>query len=291
MSAARRSALFLLLAWLMPGGGLGAATLEEGLAAFRNDDYTQAFRLFRELSDQGNARATFYLSLLYARGFGVDPDPGRSLALLRKAAEGGEPMAQYNLGNRYNRKDSPDYDPARAAAWWKKAADQGLALAQHNLGSLYVLGEGVERDLDRARDWYRKAARNGSEKSAAALRDLERIAGQSSPGTPSADGASLVEVDAGWLAAHPGNLFTLQLLSAGSRSEIERLVARHDWKREPLLYRIGGPDGPVWGLGYGVFQGASAARQATGELPKALREGHPWPRALADIRKRLGGAP
>ena len=89
-------------------------------------------------------------------------------------------MAQYNLGNQYNRQGAMGFAPGLAAAWWKKAAAQGLVLAQHNLGSLYVIGRGVDRDLDKACYWYRIAARNGSQKSAEALQELDRLAASAS---------------------------------------------------------------------------------------------------------------
>lgn len=275
-------------------GNIRAASLDEGIAAFRTQDYAEAFEIFDALAHQGDSRAIFYLSLLYDKGLGVIPNPEYSLQLLRQAAEAGDPQAQYNLGNQYNRGGPLGHDPALALAWWKKAAEQGLVLAQHNLGSLYALGRGVEQDLDKARYWYARAAKNGSKRSAEAIRELDRQAGRAAQSDaaskttePAAPRARVEVVTDEWIEGQPANSFTLQLAAVRERRDIERLVERYHWRRGLLLYPIRSGDRVVWALGYGVFPGASGAREATGELPEKLRAGHPWPRALADIRKRL----
>lgn len=286
----RRCLLVLVLAALSVGAS--AEALEDGLAAFRARDYAKAFDVFDTLSKQGDKQATFYLSLLYGKGLGVEQNNSQSLYLLKQAAEGGNPMAQYNLGNQYNRQGAMGYDPHLAVAWWEKAAQQGLVLAQHNLGSLYALGRGVDQDLDRARYWYRVAADNGSEKSAEALKEIDRLSANSSkPGKIKGSGTrkqvNLVLVDKGWIDAQADNSFVLQMIATGERKGVEKLASRYQWKRPLLLYRMGAGDNAVWALAYGVFSNASSARQAISELPKKLRDGHPWPRALSDIKKRL----
>lgn len=175
---------------LATSGGSLAVTLEQGLGAYRSQDFALAFDVFDSLSRQGDSRATFYLSLLYEKGFGVVQDREYGLQLLKSAAEAGDPLAQYNLGNHYIREDGSDFVPALAVNWWEKAANQDLVPAQHNLGSLYAQGMGVQRDLDKARYWYGQAARNGSERSAEALRMIEagRVPPQSAavPAAPAA---------------------------------------------------------------------------------------------------------
>jgi hypothetical protein len=274
------------------GAGWAAPTMDDGLAAFGAKDYDKAFEVFQALSEGGDARATFYLSLLYGKGYGVEKNPSQALYMLKRAAEAGDRLAQYNLGNRYNRRGELGYDPGLAAAWWEKAAKQGLALAQHNLGSLYALGQGVDRDLDKARYWYHRAIENGSEKSLAALEEIDRLtrapAKPVDGAGPAADTRSeTVEVTPDWIDSQPEDGFTVQLAALSKREDVERLLARHDWQREPLIYHVGAGGGAFWGLGYGVFADAGSARAAIDELPDKVRAANPWPRALADIRKRL----
>jgi len=284
---------FLVLIGLLPVGGLSAATLDEGLSAYRAKDYSVAFDVFDTLSRQGDTRATFYLSLLYTKGLGVVENPGYGVQLLRRAAEAGDPLAQYNLGNRYMREGTEEFAPEQAAAWWKKAADQGLVPAQHNLGSLYALGTGVKRDLKQARHWYAKAAANGSERSAEALQEIggagvsKPARGQTAPPVADVAQAGLVNVTPAWIAEKGNKGVTLQLAASRERAGIERLAKRYRFKRPLLLYRISAAKGAIWALGYGLFPDAAAANRSLPELPAKLQQAGPWPRRLKDIRNRL----
>lgn len=288
-----RVAVLLILIGFLPVGGLSAATLDEGLSAYRARDFAVAFDVFDSLSRQGDNRATFYLSLLYAKGLGVVKNPDYGLELLRRSAEAGEPLAQYNLGNRYIKEGTGDFAPEQAAAWWKKAADQGLVPAQHNLGSLYAKGVGIKRDLDRARHWYEKAAASGSERSAEALREIGAAAVPQPDRRPAVSPVAavgqteLVDVTPAWIAAKGNKGVTLQLAALRERAGIERLVKRYRFKRPLLLYRISAGKGTIWALGYGLFPDANAAKEGLSELPVKLREAGPWTRSLRDISKRL----
>lgn len=284
----------VILMGLLPVGVPAATTLDDGLSAYRARDFAVAFDVFNTLSRQGDNRATFYLSLLYARGLGVVENPGYSLALLQRAAEAGEPLAQYNLGNRYIDEGTEAFAPEKAAAWWKKAADQGVIPAQHNLGSLYAKGGGrVQRDLERARHWYAKAAAGGSERSAEALREIggagvaKPASRQAVPPVAAVGQAALVNVTPAWVAAKGNKGVTLQLAALRERAGIERLVKRYRFKRPLLLYHVRAAKGSVWALAYGVFPDAGTARKSVSELPEKLRLAGPWVRSLPDIGKRL----
>ena len=286
---ARLAALLLCLgtAWVAQPAAAPEGTLKDGLAALRGHDYARAHTLMQALSKAGDPRATFYLSLIYGKGLGVEPDQAKSLFYLKQAAEAGDPLAQYNLGNQYNRDGPLGFHPGLAASWWKKAANQGLALAQHNLGSLYALGRGVDQDFERARYWFEKARDNGSPRSAEALAALERMQRQTGTRAGQDGAARITQVNRVWLKGQPAGAFTLQLGAYQDDTEARRVAGAHAWKRPLLLYRISAPGGPVWGLGYGVFEAAGAARRARAELPAGLAGSHPWPHALADIGDRL----
>lgn len=281
----------LILTVTLCHGVLQAASLQQGIEAFDRQDFAQAFDIFDELASGGDARATFYLSLLYAKGRGVVSNPEHSQKLLQQAADRGDPLAQYNLGNHFNRA-GPARDPRQAVIWWERAAQQGLVLAQHNLGSLYTLGNGIERDLEKARYWYTRAAENGSERSAEALRQIEPsiavFAGKREPQADRRlDTPSLRTITASWMDERSSRGATLQLVAMRSREDVERLAAAHRWQRPLLLYRVLSGGKELWGLGYGIFDDTRSAKAALPELPASLREGGPWPRTLKDIRKRL----
>ena len=51
-----------------------AADFDAGVNAYQRGDYATALRIFRQLADQGNAKAQHNLGLMYSKGQGVTQD-------------------------------------------------------------------------------------------------------------------------------------------------------------------------------------------------------------------------
>ena len=112
---------------------------ERGKFFYEKADYENAFPLFREAADQGDAEAQYYLGLMYAEGLGVEQS----------------------------------YE--KAAEWFQQSADQEFAKAQRNLGYLYENGYGVEKSAVKAVEWYLKAIAQGDSEAEKNLRRLEEF--------------------------------------------------------------------------------------------------------------------
>jgi TPR repeat protein/predicted aspartyl protease len=149
-------AVFLLVSSLSVPSLAGPS--EDAAAAYKNGDYATALRLWRDLADQGDAKAQTGLGKMYADGRGVAKDDVVAVQWYRKSAEQGYAEAESNLGVRYYTGRGVVKDDAAAAALLRKAADQGYAEAQIWLGLLYARGHGVPHDDGEAVRWYRKAA-------------------------------------------------------------------------------------------------------------------------------------
>ncbi len=111
-----------------------ADAYEEGLSAYREARYRQAFPLLRAAAEAGDPRAQLLLSTFYRRGLGIDAD-------------------EY-LG----------------FAWCQRAALQGLAEARFQLGLMYLDGEGVTEDEEEALRWLDLATAQGHRQAAEVLR-------------------------------------------------------------------------------------------------------------------------
>ncbi len=98
-----------------------ADPFKDGLDAYNSGDYVTALRLWRPLTEQGDARAQNKLGLMYFNGQGVPQDH------------------------------------AEAAKWYRLAAEQGLAEAQYNLGVMHRVGQGVSQDYVQAHMWINLA--------------------------------------------------------------------------------------------------------------------------------------
>src|SRR5271168_2833475 len=75
-----------------------AGPLEDGEAAYRQNDFGTAMRLLRPLADAGDAKAEFHLGRMYALGEGVGQDPGQAITWYRRAAQHGDAEAEFVLG-------------------------------------------------------------------------------------------------------------------------------------------------------------------------------------------------
>ena len=60
-------------------------------------DLSQAFQLFSESAQSGNAEAARYLGIMHLRGKGVPKDMKEALFWFEKAASGGDELAKKNV--------------------------------------------------------------------------------------------------------------------------------------------------------------------------------------------------
>ncbi len=95
-----------LIAALCAGFTLGLtapawAGLDEGVAAYDRGDYAAAFREFRPLAEQGNAKAQNYLGLIYVSDLGVPQDYVQAYMWLDLAASIFSPGEDRDLAVKY----------------------------------------------------------------------------------------------------------------------------------------------------------------------------------------------
>ncbi len=125
-------------------------------------DYSKAFKMFKELAENGNVEAQNFLGICYRNGHGVAQSNSEAVKWYRKAAEQGESYAQNNLGWCYDQGYGVVQSYSEAIKWYKKSIAQGNPLAQCNLGYLYYYGRGVAIDYYEAARLYRKSADQGN---------------------------------------------------------------------------------------------------------------------------------
>jgi hypothetical protein len=141
------------------------ADFDTGRAAYQRGDYAAAFREWKPLAEQGDARAQFSLGMAYDTGEGVQQDAQEAVRWHRLAAEQGMPAAQGVLGHMYYYGRGVPKDYQEAARWYRLAAEQGLDDAQFHLGKMYQAGRGVLQDYVLAHMWLNLAAAQGHEQS------------------------------------------------------------------------------------------------------------------------------
>jgi TPR repeat protein len=132
-------------------------------------DFEEAYKLFLEEAQNGNALAMHDLGRMFADGLGRDVDSDKAREWYAKAlaaflaAEEENPgrYLEYRIGKMYAAGLGTEQDYAKAAGWFEKSAEQNYRYAQYSLGSLYYQGKGVKQDYGEAFVLYSKSAAQG----------------------------------------------------------------------------------------------------------------------------------
>jgi len=139
-----------------------ADAFDDAIAAYHRRDYETALRAFKESAEQRNAKAQFYLRMMYDVGEGVPPDSKESAKWYRMAADQGNAKAQVALGSMYFMGLGVPQHFKEGLNWYRKAADQGNAKALIMLAEHHYYGYYNEpQHYKKALKWYRKAANQG----------------------------------------------------------------------------------------------------------------------------------
>ena len=162
--------LFLVLA--QPGA---AQNLTFGMILYHKHQYTKALKHFEPLAEQGNAKAQFYLGLMYDIGQGLPQDYVKSFFWWQKAARQGIAPAQHNLGVMYKKGQSVPQNDAVSVIWCRKAAAQGIVPSQHDPGVAFDNGKGLTQDKFLAYGWLSFAATNGDDLAAENQAKLSKL--------------------------------------------------------------------------------------------------------------------
>jgi len=131
-----------------------------------------AEKWYRQAADHGNARAMFFLGVIYEDGGVGDINTDfrkEAVKWYRQAADLGDAQAMRQLGTCYKFGKGVRYSESEAAAWYQKAADLGDEEAMYQLGLAYVNGWGIKKDKKEAVRWYRQAADHGNGNAMCAL--------------------------------------------------------------------------------------------------------------------------
>ena len=146
-----------------------AGTAEDLVAALDRGDDAKAWKLARQLADQGDAKAQASLGVMYLNGQGVGRNDAEALKWFHTATQQADAQAQDGLGFMYATGRGVTQDLAKAIQWFQKSAEQGNAQGQYHLASGYAKGQGVPQDDAEAAKWYRKSAEQGYSESQLAL--------------------------------------------------------------------------------------------------------------------------
>lgn len=136
-----------------------SADVKKGIAAWEQENWSEAVRLWRKAADAGDADAQFNLGQAYKLGRGVDFSLDLAREWYLKAARSGHHPAADNYGLTLYQEGRK----ADAIPWVMMAAGRGERRNQLVLGTLLFNGDSVEKDWPTAYALMIKAAQQGME--------------------------------------------------------------------------------------------------------------------------------
>ena len=121
-----------------------------------------AVESMRELAENGDIHAQYFMGELYRDGPLLPPDWVMARYWFDKAAKQGYAAAQYDLVKLYLSDDASVHDSELGIQWLEHAAYNGNHDASYRLGKEYLKGESVRRDTRKAMDHIYTSAQAGN---------------------------------------------------------------------------------------------------------------------------------
>jgi TPR repeat protein len=137
-------------------------SLQEGLNAYNNKNYKEAYNIFSILSQEGNSQAQYILGSMYLDGIGVKKDYKKAYELFMQSAKQNNSFGEYALGYLYKHGLGVKKDLSKTLYWWEKSAKENNRDALYGLGFLYSMGQGVELNYKKSFEYWEKASYLGS---------------------------------------------------------------------------------------------------------------------------------
>ena len=130
-------------------------------------DFAEAYRLFIEEAEIGNALAMYDLGRMHMDGLGVEMNKDAAqqwyakalAAFLEVESDKSSPYLQYRIGKMSAAGLGTTQDYVEAVDWFHMAVAKNHKYAQYSLAGLYYHGYGVEQSYKTAFDLYKKSAR------------------------------------------------------------------------------------------------------------------------------------
>ena len=137
------------------------ADFQKGLMFSKRNDYQNAIREWKPLSDEGHQGAQYHLGWIYENGIGLKKNLVEAERLYKLSASQGNVKAQANLGLMYLKGEGIKRDLREAVRWIKRSAESGYPKSQYALGLIYTRGLGVKQNKKEAMKWYKLSIGSG----------------------------------------------------------------------------------------------------------------------------------
>lgn len=111
-------------------------SLEEADSFYQKKEYSEAFKIYKKLADDGDVKALNQVAYMYAGGEGVAKDYSEAFKYSKLSADKGNAKGQFNLGIAYLYGFGAVKNNEEALKWFGLAAKQGDVDAQNSYNDL-----------------------------------------------------------------------------------------------------------------------------------------------------------
>ena len=111
-------------------------SLEDADNYYQKKEYSEAFKIYKKLADEGDIKALNQVAYMYAGGEGVAKDYSEALKYSKLSADKGNAKGQFNLGIAYLYGFGVVKNNEEALKWFGLAAKQGDVDAQNSYNDL-----------------------------------------------------------------------------------------------------------------------------------------------------------
>lgn len=145
---------------------------EKAQNLFDADKYEDTYKIFKQLADQGDAKALNALGKGYQQGFWGETDLKKACEYYEKSAILDYGLGAANTANCYYEGWGGIKDKHKYFNYSLKAAEKNYALSQFNVAVMYKKGEVVDKSIEKSVYWYKKAIENSEPRAAYNLASL-----------------------------------------------------------------------------------------------------------------------
>ena len=135
-----------------------AADYRQGVDAYYRGDLPLAMRLLRSASESGDGKASAFLGGV----LDIAEEDQEAVLMYRRAVDLGAIEGAYGLGTMYAKGEGVEQDPGKAVEWLTQAAEAGHGEAAMVLGEAYLAGDlGLVADREQALAWLQRGSDAG----------------------------------------------------------------------------------------------------------------------------------
>lgn len=144
------------------GATTALADIETARQLYKNQQYEEAFKLYKIEAEKGNDDAQYWVGAMLAQGRGTHENHKESFEWLLKSANQGNPVAIQQVSISYLRGLGATQNQDLGQEWAIKGAATGVAEAQYYLGKVYLFENyGGKLNYIEGIKWVTKAADQG----------------------------------------------------------------------------------------------------------------------------------